>query len=88
MIFKCPGQDKRNIKAEIIKCRSCGYGVEIFSDEIKIRCPNCQNDLSRQIPSTCLDWCKYAKECVGEETYANYLKNKREATKKKAAREG
>lgn len=39
MILKCPGQDDRNLKAEIAKCPDCGCKAEIFSDESKINPP-------------------------------------------------
>ena len=66
MLNKCPGQDKRNIKIEIIKCPDCGYKIEIFSDEVKISCPKCKSLVCRKRPPSCVDWCKYARECVGE----------------------
>jgi len=65
MIDKCPGQDKRNIKAEIIKCADCGYEIEIFSDEINVRCPKCKNLACRDRLPSCVDWCRLARECVG-----------------------
>jgi len=66
MIFKCPGQDKRNITAEIILCPNCGKNLEIFSDELKIKCPQCRNFVFRERMPSCLDWCKSAKKCIGE----------------------
>lgn len=69
MKLKCPGQDDRNIKAEEIRCSGCGYRVEIFSDEIKIRCPKCKNTVIRQKLPSCVDWCKSARECLGEEKW-------------------
>ena len=66
MIDKCPGQDKRNIKAETLICINCGYQVEIFSDEIGLRCPQCKSLVCRQKLPSCVDWCKSAKECMGE----------------------
>ena len=69
MTNKCPGQDPRNIKAETIECSQCGYEVEIFSDEVKIYCPKCKNLICRERLPSCVDWCKYARECVGEERY-------------------
>ena len=69
MTLKCPGQDKRNIKAEIIKCPDCGYAIEIFSDEIKIRCPKCNNLACRVRLPSCVDWCKSARLCIGEEKW-------------------
>ena len=64
MLDKCPGQDKRNLKIEKIKCASCGYEAEIFSDEVKVRCPGCKNDICRQRLPSCVDWCKHARECM------------------------
>jgi hypothetical protein len=69
MVYKCPGQDKRNIKAEIIKCLNCDYNIEFFSDEIKLKCPKCKNLVCRIRLPSCLEWCKSAKLCVGEEKW-------------------
>lgn len=69
MIFKCPGQDDRNLKAETLTCTDCGYKVEIFSDEVKVTCPRCKNLVCRQRLPSCVDWCKFAKECVDKEKY-------------------
>ena len=69
MNFKCPGQDDRNLKVETIKCAKCGYKVEIFSDEIQHSCPKCKSKVTREKMPSCIDWCKYAKECIGEEKY-------------------
>jgi len=66
MINKCPGQDSRNIKAEAIKCVKCGYRAEIFSDEVKVICPKCKNLICRARLPSCVDWCKFARECVGD----------------------
>ena len=69
MINKCPGQDDRNVKVEIIKCPDCGYTVEMFSDEIKVRCPKCKGLVCRERLPSCVDWCKFARECVGEDKW-------------------
>lgn len=69
MIPKCPGQDSRNLKIEIIKCPYCQYKVEMFSDEVKVHCPRCKNLVCRERLPSCIDWCKYARECVGEEKW-------------------
>ena len=69
MINKCPGQDDRNIKTETITCSGCGYKAEIFSDEVKVNCPHCKTLICRQRLPSCVDWCKYARECIGEEKW-------------------
>ena len=66
---KCPGQNGRNLKVETIACSNCGYKVEIFSDETKVTCPKCKNLACRERLPSCIDWCKFAKECIGEEKY-------------------
>lgn len=68
-MVKCPGQDKRNIKPQITKCLHCGYEVELFSDELSIKCPKCNNCVYKEKFPSCIDWCKFAKDCIGEEEY-------------------
>ena len=69
MIPKCPGQDDRNLKSEILTCPNCGYKIEIFSDEIKVKCPKCKVLACKERLPSCVDWCKMARECVGEEKW-------------------
>jgi hypothetical protein len=69
MSNRCPGQDSRKANAENIICAECGYLTEIFSDEIKVTCPRCKNLICKERLPTCVDWCKAARECVGEEKY-------------------
>lgn len=77
MISKCPGALRfREPQPEIIKCPSCNEEVEIWTDEIKATCRNCKETVIRQGGSTCLDWCRYAKECVGAQVYNKYMKNR------------
>jgi DNA-directed RNA polymerase subunit RPC12/RpoP len=64
MVDKCPGSEKRNIKPEEIKCPFCGEILEIFSDEIRVWCPNCKKYIFRKgKTSDCFDWCPYADKC-------------------------
>jgi len=83
MIDKCPGQDKRNVEAKLLKCPNCAYEVELFSDEIKARCPKCSNWVFTDVMPSCIDWCKYAKDCIGSGTYEDYLKDKLQIIKTK-----
>lgn len=70
---RCPGQDFRKVQAESITCVRCGYATEIFSDEIKVKCPKCKNLICKERLPSCVDWCKVAKDCIGEEKW-NKLK--------------
>lgn len=71
MFYKCPGQDRRNIGVEFIKCCCCGYEVEIFSDETKRRCPSCGTYIFKQLLPSCILWCKSAADCVGKDKLEN-----------------
>lgn len=67
----CPGS--RNIREptpEEIPCPQCGYQVEIWTKELLRACPNCGTRVFREQRPSCIDWCPYAKECVGPEVYA------------------
>lgn len=78
MIFKCPGsQAFSQPQPEFIKCPYCKSEVEIWTDEVKTKCQKCKKTVMRGEAQSCLDWCKYAKECVGDKVYKKYMKNKR-----------
>ncbi|MDO8578966.1 MAG: hemerythrin domain-containing protein [Dehalococcoidales bacterium] len=66
----CPGsQSIRNPVPENIPCPQCGREVEIWTDEKKGICPGCKTTVFRERKMSCIDWCPYAKECVGPEVY-------------------
>ena len=76
MFDKCPGT--AGIRTPTIitrRCPECGKEVEIFSNEMQTRCSNCGFTVYDDLES-CVQWCKYARECVGEELYKK-LKRKR-----------
>lgn len=73
----CPGARRfRQPSPEIIKCSSCSAEAEIWTDEVRTTCPKCKNKVTRKTGQNCLDWCKYAKECVGEQVYNKYMKSR------------
>lgn len=66
----CPGSGSiRNPVPENIPCPQCGREVEIWTDEKKGVCPGCKTTVLRERKMSCIDWCPYAKECVGPEVY-------------------
>lgn len=69
MTLRCPGQEGRNLQAEIIKCPGCGAGVEIFSDEASVRCQKCGTRVCREETPSCYQWCPAARACLGEERW-------------------
>ncbi len=73
MFSKCPGQDIRNLKVKLLKCPNCGAGVEIFSDELSVRCQKCGAKVyTEKIPS-CIEWCASARQCLGEERWQKLM---------------
>lgn len=80
----CPGSKLlRQPKPEEMVCLGCGAEVEIWSDEVRATCRNCGKTLMRDETMSCLEWCKMGKECVGEEVYGRYLKNKSATVKQR-----
>jgi hypothetical protein len=76
MIFGCPGAERfKQTIPEDIACPCCGEELEIWSDEVKVACFKCKTMVIREQRQSCLDWCKFARECVGEAGYNKYLKN-------------
>ena len=66
-------QGKKDITIEEKICPRCGNVIEIFSVDTEVACENCgfvvYNDALN-----CVQWCQYAKECVGEERYEQLMK--------------
>jgi Fe-S-cluster-containing dehydrogenase component len=69
MSSRCPGQSNRSLKAEIRECPNCGYGVELFSDEIKVKCSRCNHYVYQERNPSCVQWCAAARQCLGEEKW-------------------
>jgi DNA-directed RNA polymerase subunit RPC12/RpoP len=68
MINRCPGVESTP-RIELYKCPKCGAEVEIFSNEVKVKCHQCGEMVySERLPS-CIDWCAAARECLGEERW-------------------
>jgi len=82
MIFSCPGAKRfHQPEPEDLKCPHCGQEIEIWSDEIQVTCRQCKKTFMRQQEQSCVDWCRYAKPCIGEGLYKEYMKNKSQTIK-------
>ena len=53
-------------------CPRCGNEIEIFSVDTEATCDKCGYTIYNDTLS-CVQWCKYAKQCVGEETYQRLM---------------
>jgi len=69
MDSRCPSQDGRNLRVELYKCPNCGAEVEIFSDELKVKCHQCGKYIYKEKMPSCIDWCASARQCLGEERW-------------------
>ena len=70
----CPGiANIRTPTLQIRHCPDCEAEVEVFSTDTDVGCNHCgfviYNDLA-----SCIQWCKYARDCVGEDTYQKFKK--------------
>ena len=84
MLDKCPGaSDIRTPTIKLKKCPECGERVELFSTDMRLNCPKCGFTIYNDLES-CVQWCQYAKECVGEEVYERLVAK---ATGKKPERQ-
>ena len=87
MYNKCPGQDIRNLRVSVHKCPNCGAEVEIFSDEMRVKCHKCGQYVHREKVPSCIEWCASARECLGEERWKQ-LKNMTDKNSKEITKEG
>lgn len=53
-------------------CPNCGHEVELFTIDTEATCENCGFVIYNDLLS-CVQWCKYAKQCVGEEMYEHMM---------------
>ena len=75
MDFNCPGSKyiKQPIP-EMFDCPDCGEEVEIWTNERMGKCGSCSKTVIRELDSAwCVQWCQYAKECIGVERYEELL---------------
>ncbi|MEE0955767.1 MAG: hypothetical protein U0L49_08115 [Eubacterium sp.] len=72
----CQGKDRTPTIFEK-KCPKCGHTIEIFSTDVEAACEHCGTVVYNDKLS-CVQWCKYAKQCVGEEAYEQLMEVARE----------
>lgn len=73
----CPGSKEiKQPRPEDIRCRHCGEIIEIWSDETEVKCKYCGKLNMRFLGPSCIDWCPFAKECIGEEKYRRLKKSR------------
>ena len=53
-------------------CPQCGQIIELFSIDTEMACENC-GFVAYNDTLSCVQWCRYAKQCVGEEMYNHMM---------------
>ena len=68
MIFDgCMGKPRTPTIHEKV-CPQCGNVIELFSIDTQVPCDHC-GFVAYNDSLSCVQWCQYAKHCVGEEMY-------------------
>ena len=70
---RCPGQELRQVTAELHTCPNCGYKVEIFSFEVRAKCPQCKTMVFKEAIPSCIQWCSAARKCLGDERWRELM---------------
>ena len=76
MDMNCPGR-KHGVPPEssMKVCDKCGKDVEIFADEVYVRC-HCGASVYSAEPPACTKWCPSAELCLGKVTNLDQLHSK------------
>jgi len=53
-------------------CPQCGSVIEIFSTDTQVPCEKC-GFVAFNDSLSCVQWCKYARQCVGDEMYEHLM---------------
>jgi len=54
-------------------CPNCGAEIEIFSIDTQATCEKCGFTIYNDTLN-CVQWCKYARQCVGDKMYEQMMK--------------
>ena len=63
----CQSKSK-DITINELVCPNCGNIIELFSVDTEVACDKC-GFVAYNDTLSCVQWCKHAKQCVGEEMY-------------------
>ncbi len=64
-------------------CPVCGNLIEMFSIDTQMAC-ECCGFVAYNDTLSCVQWCKYAKKCVGEEMYDHMMEIAENQKRRKA----
>ncbi len=72
MVFEGCQSKSREITITEKACPRCGAEIEVFSVDTEVTCEACGFTIYNDALS-CVQWCQYAKQCVGEEMYQHMM---------------
>ena len=73
MIYGGCQSKSKELSLEEKICPQCGNTVEVFSVDTEVVCDRCGFTVYNDTLS-CVQWCKYARQCVGDEMYERMMK--------------
>lgn len=88
-MFGCQARPRTPTIVEKV-CPKCGNLIEMFSIDSQMACDKC-GFVAYNETLSCVQWCEYAKQCVGEEMYEHMMqvaqeqKRRQEEEKKNAS---
>ena len=65
-------------------CPCCGEMIELFSIDTQIACEHC-GFVAYNDTLSCVQWCQYARKCVGDEVYEQMMQVLRSQKERKGA---
>ena len=71
IIGGCQGKPRTPTIIEKV-CPHCGNEIELFSIDTEMTCEHC-GFVAYNDTLSCVQWCQYAKQCVGEEMYNHMM---------------
>ena len=71
MMHGCMGKPRTPTIHEKI-CPQCGNEIEMFSIDTSMACEHC-GFVAYNDTLSCVQWCQYARKCVGDATYEKMM---------------
>ena len=79
MTYKCPGAENIRTPSLTTKiCPVCGGDIDLFSIDMQGVCEQC-GFVAFNDTKSCVKWCKYARECVGDALYERFMAKEAQA---------
>ena len=83
MLDGCQGKPRTPTLEEKI-CPNCGNVIELFSIDTQVACDHC-GFVAYNDTLSCVQWCEYARKCVGDEMYEHMMEIARQQKERSLA---